>query len=318
MKKVIKLKESDLIYIVKRVLEEQSVVGVPNDNPVSSPKKVIKNYSCVPPNLNTFVDYVISNGNLLMKKLNLDYKTLILLTKASIGITGRETKFGSYTETQDTFSETLRGNGLGSLFDWGIKKYNQYAKKPITQSLGIAQFTPETWKRFGLDKTIGDYNSSFNSINQGLGVLYSLTSRYKKALSNGLKPEPSVNPILTKYGLLQKINGTGNNALDMSILSHNMPEEKTIYPYCTTNNPLYAAPCRYSKISPYKNQDSFNPNSKLLKKVTDPNLKKFPGELTVNQSSIIPNYFPNLKGDVHSGIGYVEEVVKYMNSFTCF
>ena len=30
MKKIIKLKESDLISIVKRVLEEQSVIGAPN------------------------------------------------------------------------------------------------------------------------------------------------------------------------------------------------------------------------------------------------------------------------------------------------
>jgi hypothetical protein len=182
---------------------------------------------------------------MLMKKLNLDYKTLILLTKASIGIIGRESKFGEFTEKSDTFSETLRGAGLGSLVDWGIKKI--YGKNK-TQSLGLGQFTPETWKRYGLDKTIGDYNSSFNSINQGLGVLYSLSYRYKKALTNGLKQEPSVNPVLMKYGLLSKINGTGNHALDMSILSHNMPEEKTLFPYCTTNHPLYSSPCNKSKI----------------------------------------------------------------------
>jgi len=320
MKKIIKLKESDLINIVKQVLEEQSVIGAPNYGMTSEPtKKIIKTYSCVPENLNSFVDYVITNKNLLMKKLKLDYPTLILLTKVSIGIIGRETKFGKFTETQDTFSETLRGAGLGSLFDWGIKKYNQYSgKKPITQSLGIAQFTPETWKRYGLDKSIGDYNSSFNSINQGLGVLYTLNNRYKKALNNGLKQEPSVNPILSEYGLLNKINGTGNHALDMAILSHNMPEEKTIFPYCLTNHPLYASPCYKSKTKPFSNKESFNPNSKLLQKVTDPKLKKFPGELTVNQTKIIPNYFPNLSGPNHSGIGYVEEVAKYMKSYNCF
>jgi hypothetical protein len=316
MNKVIKLKESDLINIVKRVLEEQSVMGTPYFPTISAtPKKIIKTYSCVPDSVNLFVDYVMTNKNLLMKKLNVDYKTLIVLTKASIGIMGRETKFGNYTEFSDTASEKLRGIGLGSLVSWGMKKI--YGEK-TTQSLGISQFTPEAWKKYGLDKSIGDYDSSLGLINQGLGTLYSLTNRYKKALSNGLKAEPSVNPILKKYGVIQQIKGTGNHALDMSILSHNMPEEKTIYPYCTTNHPLYAAPCRYSKISPFKTKEKFNPNSSLLSKVTDPKLKNFPGELTVNNSDIIPNYFPNLGGPSHSAIGYVEEVAKYIKLYTCF
>jgi hypothetical protein len=97
-----------------------------------------------------------------------------------------------------------------------------------------------------------------------------------------------------------------------------MPEQKTIYPYCTTNHPLYAAPCRNTKISPFKSKEKFNPESALLSKVTDPKLKNFPGVLTVNTSDIIPNYFPNLGGPKHTGIGYVEEVAKYINSYNCF
>jgi len=315
MKKVIKLTESDLINIVKRVLEEQSVIGAPNYGMTSKTKPTIKHYSCVPKNLNVFVNYVIDNKNFLLKKLNLDYKTLILLTKASIGIIGRETKFGSYTEGWDTAAEILKGMGLGSLWDWGLQQ--KYGSK--RQSLGIAQFTPDTWERYGLDKSIGDYDSSFNIINQGLGTLYSLNNRYKKALSNGLKQEPSVNPILIKYGVISNIKGTGNHALDMSILSHNMPEEKTLYPYCKTNHPLYASPCYKSKTTPYKNKENFNPKeSALLTKVSDPKLKIFPGELTVNKSEVISNYFPNLTGPNHSGIGYVEEVSKYIRSFNCF
>jgi hypothetical protein len=315
MKKVIKLNESDLIRIVKKILEEQSVIGAPNYGTTQlHPTKETTFYGCVPGNLSLFVDYVMTNKKLLMKKLNLDSKNLILLTKISLGIIGRESKFGNYTEGWDTFSETLRGVGLGSLVDWGLKK--KYGKRQ--QSLGLGQFTADTWKKYGLDKSIGDYNSSFNTINQGLGVLYSLNIRYNKALSNGLKQEPSVNPILTKYGVIQRIKGTGNHALDMAILSHNMSEEKTLYPYCTTNHPLYASPCNKIKMKPYDDQKSFNPNSTLLKKVTDPKLKKFPGELTVNQSGVIPNYFPNLGGPGHSGFGYVEEVVKYIKSFNCF
>jgi hypothetical protein len=316
MKKVIKLTESDLLNIVKRVLKEQEY---DTESPFAKQTPLKTTYTCVPGDLNLFVDYVMSNKNLLMKKLNLDYKNLIYLTKASIGIIGRETKFGSFTETQDTASEILRGGGLGSLVNWGIQTYNKYSGKPaITQSLGMGQFTPETWKRYGLDKSIGDYNSSFNTVKQGLGVLYTLTNRYKKALTNGLKPQPSVNPILTKYGVIQAINGTGNHALDMAILGHNMPEEKTLFTYCTTSHPLYAAPCNMSKVTPFKSKESFKTDSSLLQKVTDPNLKKYPGELTVNRTNIIPNYFPNLSGPGHSGIGYVEEVAKYIKSFNCF
>ena len=310
-----KIRESQFEYLIHEILREQSAIGVPHQGMYPEPQKSIKKYDCVPENINTFVNYVIDNNAMLMKKLNLDYKTLILLTKASIGIIGRETKFGEYTEFSDTFSEVLRGSGLGSLVDWGFKTI--YGKNK-TQSLGIAQFTPETWKRYGLDKSIGDYNSSFNVINQCLGVLYTLTNRYKKALSNGLKQEPSVNPILSKYGLMKGIKGTGNHALDMSILGHNMPEEKTLFPYCTTSHPLYASPCYKTKHKPFEKQESFNVNSALLQKVTDPNLKKYPGELTVNKSDIIPNYFPNLKGPDHTGIGYVEEVAKYINTYNCF
>lgn len=315
MKKVIKLNESDLIRIVKKVLEEQSVIGAPNYGTTQlHPTKETTFYGCVPGNLSLFVDYVMTNKKLLMKKLNLDSKNLILLTKVSLGIIGRESKFGNYTEGWDTFSETLRGIGLGSLVDWGLKR--KYGNRQ--QSLGLGQFTKDTWKTYGLDKSIGDYNSSFNVINQGLGVLYTLSNRYKKALSNGLKTEPSTNPILLKYDVIDKINGTGNHALDMAILGHNMGEAATLYPYCKTNHPLYAGPCNKSKVNPYKTKEAFNPKSKLLMKVTDPNLKKFPGELTVNQSEVIPNYFPNLGGPGHSGFGYVEEVVKYIKSFNCF
>lgn len=308
------LSESQLKF-----LQEQSVAGAPGMGsvvPAFFPERSqkIKSYKCVPQTMNTFVNYVVDNKDSLMKKLKIDYQTLILLTKVSLGIIGRETKFGSYTETSDQFSEMLRGAGLGSLIDWAFKKYGNNR----TQSLGDAQFTPEAWKRYGLDKSIGDYDSSFNSVKQGLAALFSLTNRYKRALKNGLKPEPSVNPILSNYGLIKKIDGMGNNALDMAILSHNMTETKTLYPYCKTNHPLYAAPCMYTKISPFQKQESFDPNSALLQKVKDPKLKKFPGELTVNQSEIIPNYFPNLRGPNHSAIGYVEEVSKYVKTFNCF
>jgi hypothetical protein len=97
-----------------------------------------------------------------------------------------------------------------------------------------------------------------------------------------------------------------------------MPRDKTLYKYCKTNHPLYAAPCWKTVYSPFDNKGSFNPNTPLLQKVTNPKLKQFPGQLTVNKGEVIPNFFPNLKGPEHSAIGYVEEVAKYMRSFNCF
>lgn len=315
MKKIIKLTESDLKKIIDKVIHEQTGPGITSNTRLDVPKKKVEGYSCVPENLKLFVDYVMTNKSTLMKELKVDLPTLILLTKTSIGIIGRETKFGKFTEKNDIRAERLRGAGLGSLVDWGIKKKFGAGK---TQSLGLGQFTPGAWKKYGLDKTIGDYDYSFNEIKQGLGVLYSLNSRYKKSLSNGLGTKPSVNPILSKYGVLGKINGTGNHALDMAILGHNMPEQSTIYPYCRTNHELYLAPCFKTKHSPFTNPSSFNPNNTLLQKVKDPKLKQFPGELIVKKNEVVDGFFPNLKGPNHTAIGYVEEVSRYVNSMNCF
>jgi hypothetical protein len=315
MRKIIKITETELVKIVEKIINEQTGPGITSNTNLDTPKKTIKGYSCVPENMKLFVDYVVTNKSSLIKELKIDYTTLFLLTKASIGIIGRETKFGNFFEDSDVWSERLRSAGLGSLVDCGLrKKYGPNA----TQSLGVGQFTPGAWKKYGLDKSIGDYNNSFNEIKQGLGVLYSLNIRYKKALANGLKTNPSVNPILSKYGVVKNINGTGNHALDMAILGHNMPEESTIYPYCRTNHELYLAPCFRTKHSPYRKTSSFDPNNTLLQKVKDPKLKQFPGELTVKKNEVVDGFFPNLKGPKHTGIGYVEEVSKYMNSMNCF
>ena len=161
--KIIKLTESDLEQIVKKVLSEQVVPGLGSYNPTPrSPKplekKPIKTFSCIPSNLSVFVNYVIDNSQMLMKNMNIDYKTLIFLTKASIGIIGRETKFGTVQTKGDVASEMLRGAGAGSLVDWGMKVYRELGGTTKSQSLGLGQFRPEAWKEYGLDKLVGEYN----------------------------------------------------------------------------------------------------------------------------------------------------------------
>jgi hypothetical protein len=275
-------------------------------------KSDLEQYKCVPENLRVFVSYAITNKDRLMKLLRIDENTFKLLLKAALGIIGRETKFGETKEISDQASEFLRSKlQLGDFIDWGISTFTNQS-----QSLGLGQFTPGTWKQYKLDKIIGDFNDSFDITKQGLAVLYTLALRYKKALALGLKKEPSVNPVLKQY-LGKDIKGTGNNALDLAILGHNMGE-KIITKWCKTEHPLYAAPIYKKEHTPYKKEEDFNPEeSAVLKVVKDPKLNKFPGTLKVKQNEVIPNFLPNLKGPKHTGIGYVEEVAKYIKDFTC-
>jgi hypothetical protein len=331
MARIIKLTESDLEQIVKKVLKEQTGPGITSFGPVSqtkeTPNKKLQSYEvCVPETLRGFILYVMSNKDTLMKTTGVGGKVFLQMVKASIGIIGRETKYGEYTETGDIASEFLRRNGLGGLVNFAINSTNTVrgvmGKGKITQSLGLAQFTPETWKKYGLDKTVGPYDESLDSTKQGLGTLFKLSSEYQKALKSGLNPDvPSQNQILQNNGIISKINGTGNNALDASIVAHNMTAEKLLTKYCTTNNPLYAAPCNLPTYSPFESQESFNKNksTKLLNSAkVDQKYKTFPGKLIVNKNNILPGYFPNLKGPNHTGIGYLEEVVQKMNTLNCF
>jgi hypothetical protein len=324
MKKIIRLTESDLEKIIEKVLIEQSVVGVANYGMTSSSEKKVVLYPCVPDSLRPFIVYLMANLPKIEKQLGLDKANILYLTKYAMSVIGRETQFGTVTDLGDDVSEMVRGLGLGFLPEFLISAQNKIrqisGKSKTTQSLGLAQFTPDTWKQYGLDKSIGDFNSSFNSISQGLGSLYRLAADYKLALKIGLQTGPSVNPILKKYAGTD-INGSGNNALDFAIIAHNMGSNK-IKKYCKTNHELYAAPCDNSTFEPFKKESGFNDYKKTGNFIKSPsipeNLKKFPGVLKVNQSSPIPNYFPNLKGPNHTAIGYVEAVANNAKKFNCF
>lgn len=341
MRRVIKLKESDLEVIIKTLLEQnlQQRYGV---DPSRAPsdylgkggefERRLKNdrgvepqsyEKCVPDPLKGFIKYVMTNKASLMKQLGVDEKTLMLMVKAAIGIIGRETQYGTVTEFADDVAEFLRNKGLGGLVNLGIGAQNLVTGGKNTQSLGLAQFTPETWKRYGLDKSVGDFDTSFGAIKQGLASLFRLDMDYKRAINAGLNPQvASNNPILEKNGIISKINGTGNHVLDVAIVSHNMTPEKLVTKYCTTNNPLWAAPCNLSSYQPFDSQESFDKyktTSKLISNAkVDPKYKNFPGKLTVNSNQVIPGYFPNLKGPNHTAIGYLEQVVKNVGSLTCF
>ena len=115
-------------------------------------------------------------------------ETLLTIMRYAIGITQRETKMGKTTTERDDYAELIRGMGLGSLLP---KKYSR-------QSLGVGQFTKDTWYEYGLDKVVGEYNYSFNWGKQILGIMYRLWQDYKLAISRGCSTTPSTNPITKK------------------------------------------------------------------------------------------------------------------------
>lgn len=203
MKKVIKLTESDLIRIVKLVLEEQSVVGAPNygttnSQPPTKPKKTISSLSCVPLAFQLAVDKLIKEG----------YNRKIL--KVSLGIIGRESDFGESNRFKFLSPLKLLFSRLG-----------------VNTSVGYGQIKPETAKEFGM--TTDDLITSIGSLKT---VYKILQKNYSKAIEVGYTNEPSSN--VTK--------GTGNAALDLSIAGYNLGISK-ITKYCKTSNPNINKPC---------------------------------------------------------------------------
>lgn len=324
MGKVIRLTESDLEMIVKRVIKEQSVVGAPNygmttgkSNPsdylgkgkgferqnlsTKANSSLTSYYQCLPKNLQPFANYVKSRKKELMSKLQVDEKTLLIMAKAAMGVIGRESTFDTGTDFKDEAVEFLTSVGLGFIPQGAQTAYNSArklaGKETQQMSLGPAQFTKDTWNAYGLDKKIGPYDESFNIINQGLGTLHRINDDYKLALKTGTGTGPSVNPIAVKQGKIKSLNGTGNNALDLAIVSHNM--SGLINKWCETSDPNYAGPCNQTVYQPFK--------------TTKPELK-----LNVYTNKQILNYFPNKGSAGLTSIGYLEEVANYINKFNCY
>jgi hypothetical protein len=273
---------------------------------VDSPTTLV----CVPGAVRPFVNHVLSYKPSLMKRLGVDETMLIRLAKAAIGIMGRETDFGQNSEISDDAAEFVRGIGLGDL-------------APSNQSLGVSQFTEATWNRYGLNTKVGPYNESLGLVPQGVATMFRILTDYQKAKANGIPTNiASDNPILKKYGVIKAINGTGDAAFDRAIIAHNFKEEQSLVNYCSTNSPIFAAPCTKATYAPFDKESTWQSfKQKGLAKAAiaaNPGLDKFPGVLKVNQGAVIPGYFPNLSGGSHTALGYLEEVAGTMKKLNCF
>jgi hypothetical protein len=289
--KIIKLTESDLKKIVKRVISEQKYSAPTdyygqkystNSNPSdylgkgagferhNFPERFVRKEEkyavCVPVKVRPFVYWVHQKQNEIMSKLGIDLETLKLLTKASIGIFGRETSFAG--------SKRFAVKNLLDAIDFNLDI--------LVGSHGPAQMTKDTYKQTNVEKLFGMSTDDLYEIKgSGSAVLSFLVTSYKKALENGYTTQKSSN-----------LDGTGNSALDMAIGSYNVGQAK-ITKYCKTNVQNVAKPCGTPSTPEYQ--------------VSTQELK---------------NYIPNFKSNrsdtgtltTHS---YVQEVAKYIKNYGC-
>jgi hypothetical protein len=203
---------------------------------------------------------------------------------------GRETDY-SLGSIGDTSALTVRNLPLGN---WLMDTVEDIAGQGM--SLGPAQFTKKSWEEYGLDKKVGSFTGVGNVLNALLGTIYRLSTDYNLALERGLGTSPSVNPIAVKKGKIKNIDGSGDISMDLAIIAHNMGQSK-IKKYCKTSSPNYNAPCDSPNglYKPFKDGEAFE----------------------VYTDKWVEGYFPNLKHDQLTSIGYVEEVVERANGLGC-
>ena len=252
--------ESQLLRLTSNIIGEQSVIGAPNYGTINQTQttkpKVIEGLDCVP---NIFRPAILElkNGK---------YNPLFL--KASLGIIGRESDFGSSDRYQYL-------NPLKSL----------WAFVGGQTSVGYGQIKPETAKEFGLN--LSDLNTAIGALK---GVYNVVVKNYNKARSVGYNASPSSN----------FKEGTGNSALDISIVAFNAGESK-IVKYCETTNPEIKRDC---KLAGTTQKLSDGTEFKVLNKP-------------------VQNYLPNFKTERWDGVnisshGYVKEVANSVKKYNCF
>ena len=278
-------------------------------------------YLCVQnPELRAAVHTLIQNKEKIKKASGIQSDKLFLtILKMAIGTLGRESDYGQTDTWHDTAVLKLRAlPGGDTAWDFVENTLESLDKSTgghlgsVRKSLGPAQFTAGTWKKYGLDKLVGEFDQVGKMINALKGAFYRIVKDYKLALSRGIGTKPSVNQI-TKTRIDNKrtkwnrdnpnekakkmfaIDGTGNVSLDLAILAHNMGKEK-IQKYCKTNNPNYNGPCN----SP---NGIYEPKKGL--------------KVKVDKNAWVPGYFPNLGSGALTSMGYVEEVVKKSKILGC-
>jgi hypothetical protein len=282
MVKIIKLTESDLEQIVKKVIQEQSVVGAPNYGTLPGKSKPEPSVStsllpCVP------TAFKLSVQNFIKKNYN---KTFL---KTALGIIGRESDFGESNRFKFTAPLKALWAGLGG-----------------QTSVGYAQIKPETAEKYGIK--VKDLELASGSVDAAYKIIQ---DNYKIALKVGYTEQPSVN----------LKDGTGNSALDISIAAYNLGASK-ITRYCKTSNPKINRPCSLAGKTIKEQDGSIElamnrKNQQQLKQSDD-----IGKSITVTNQYVpnyIPNFKTERWDGVKiSSHGYISEVAQRIKTYTCF
>jgi hypothetical protein len=278
MKKVIKLTESDLIKIIKRVLSEQSVIGAPNYGTISKPTappapKAIPSLSCIP------LAFQSAVSELIKQKYNKVY------LKIALGIIGRESDFGE----SNRYKLTAPLKYLWGLVGGGT-------------SVGYGQVKPETAKQYGL--SVDDLTTAIGSLKAIYNIL---ANNYATAVKNGYTTEPSSN----------FTQGTGNAALDISIAGYNLGVSK-ITKYCKTNDPNIKKPCNLAGKTITEQIPNYGMQHYAKSKSENQNKKKITVTNQVAPNYLPNFKTKRLDGVSISSHGYVQEVASRYKKYTCF
>jgi hypothetical protein len=281
--KIIKLKESDLKKIVKRVLDEQFANAVSSTKPVAQPTKSSNKSNTKFQELcsilfkardtswaegiaktlfnnQTEIEYL--GGaivNWATKNRGYDEKLL----KGAISFIFRESKgtIGSYAAPKEIVGAVL--NLFGG-----------------NHSQGYGQIQPDTAKRYGIDmKSLYTFEGSLDAVYKILSSNYQKAKKYY----NGSTVTVYENKQLKQIPAL-----AGDAAFHIAVAAHNAGEG-IINQWCQTNVPGVANLCSIKQRQVYDN----NPSSIAV----------------TNPSKVIPNYFPNI-GGVH---GYMPQFINCYN-----
>jgi hypothetical protein len=282
MAKIIRLTESDLEMIVKKVIKEQSVVGAPNYGTLPGKSKPGPSVSpsllpCVP------TAFKLSVQNFIKKNYN---KTFL---KTALGIIGRESDFGESNRFKFTAPLKALWAGLGG-----------------QTSVGYAQIKPETAEKYGIK--VKDLELASGSVDAAYKIIQ---DNYKIALKVGYTEQPSVN----------LKDGTGNSALDIAIAAYNLGASK-ITRYCKTSNPKINRPCSLAGKTIKEQDGSIElamnrRNQEQLKQAGN----NRPSITVTNQyvPNYIPNFKTERWDGVKiSSHGYISEVAQRIKTYTCF
>jgi hypothetical protein len=206
------------------------------------------------------------------------------ILKASLGIIGRESDFG----------ESNRFKFLAPL-------KLLFARLGGGASVGYGQIKPETAKQFGM--TIDDLITSIGSLKTVYNILQ---KNYKKAIEVGYTNKPSTN----------FNSGTGDSALDISILSFNKGYD-SITKYCETSNPAIKRSCDYAGQIVKEQYSTYG-----LENMHQMREREKPKKIKVF-NKYVPNYLPNFETKRLDGVnisshGYIKEVAEKIKKYTCF